>query len=85
MAVDLDLLAVQAGFCPAGDVIGEVVPVKPRRHKALRGQPHRVGKAVQMKKKKFPEFCWDNGTKKFRGNIANQAFSACLSESKFEG
>jgi hypothetical protein len=49
VAVDLALLAVQAGFCPAGDVVGEAAaPDKPRRHKVPRGQPLRVGNAVQM-------------------------------------
>ncbi len=42
VAVDLALLAVQAGFCPADDVVGEAAPDKPRRHKTLRGKPPRV-------------------------------------------
>ncbi len=85
MAVDLAPLAVQAGFCPAGDLGGEAAPDKPRRHKAPRGQPPRVGNAVKMPENVFSEFCWDNGMKNSRGNIANQALSACLSESQFEG
>jgi hypothetical protein len=83
--MDLTLLAVHAGFCPAGDVIGEAAPNKPRRHKTLRGKPPRVGNVVQVQKNVFMEFCWDDGTKNSSGNIANQLLSACLSESKFEG
>ena len=83
--MDLALLAVQAGFCLAGEVVGEAAPDKPRRHKALRGQPPRVGNTVQKPKNVYSKFCWDNGTKNFRGNIANQALSTCLLESKFEG
>ncbi len=37
VAVDIAPLAVQAGFCPAGDVVGEAAPDKPRRQKAPRG------------------------------------------------
>jgi hypothetical protein len=61
--VDLAPLAVQAGFCPAGDVFGKAAPDKLRRHKAPRGQLPRVGNAVQMQKTVFLEFCWDDGTK----------------------
>ncbi len=85
VAVDLAPLAVQSGFCPAGDVIGEAAPDKPRRHKAPRGQPPRVGNAVQMQKNVSSDIYWDDGTKNSCGNIFNQALSACLSESKFEG
>ncbi len=53
VVVNLALLAVQAGFCPAGDVAGEAAPDKPRRHKAPRGQPPRMGNAVQMQKSIF--------------------------------
>jgi hypothetical protein len=52
--------------------------------KVPRGQPPRVGNAAKIKNCLF-EFCWDNGTKNSRGNIANQALSTCLSEGKFEG
>jgi hypothetical protein len=85
VAMDLALLAVQAGSCPAGDDIGEVTPDKPRRHNAPRGRPPRVGNVVQVKKNVFSEFCWDDGMKNSSGNIVNQALSACLLESKFEG
>jgi hypothetical protein len=44
-----------------------------------------MGNAVPMQKNVILEFCWDNGMKNSHGNIANQALSACLSESKFEG
>jgi hypothetical protein len=84
-ALDLALLAVQAGFCPAGGVVGEAASDKPRRHKVPRGQPPRVGNTVQMQKNVFSEFSWDNWTKNSCGNIANKALSARLSESKFEG
>jgi hypothetical protein len=36
VAVDLALLAVQAGFCPASDIVGEAAPDNSRRHKAPR-------------------------------------------------
>ncbi len=85
VAIDLALLAVHAGFCPAGDVVGKAVPDKPRRHKAPRGQPPRIGYVAQMPKNVFSEFCWDDGTKNSFGNIANQTLSTCLSESKLEG
>ncbi len=83
--VDLAPLAMQAGFCPAGDIIGKAAPDKPRRHKARRGQSPWMGNAVQMQKNAYSEFCWDDGAKKSRGNIANQVLSTCLLESKFEG
>ncbi len=63
VAVDLAPLAVQAGFCPAGDVIGEAVLDKPRRHKAPRGQPPRMGNAVQMYKMSFQNFAGTMGRK----------------------
>jgi hypothetical protein len=85
VAMDLALLAVQAGFCPAGDVVGKASIDKPRGHKTPRGQPPRMGNAVHMQKYIFLQFCRDDETKNFRGNIPNQALSACLSESKFEG
>jgi hypothetical protein len=50
VAVDL---AVQAGFCPPGDIVGKAVRDKPRRHKAPKGQLPRVGNAVQMQKNVF--------------------------------
>ena len=53
VAVDLALLAVQAGFCLAGEVVGEAAPDKPRRHMALRGQPPRMGNVVQLQKYVF--------------------------------
>ncbi len=56
MAAGLAPLAVQARFCPTGDVVGEAAPGKPRRHKAPRGQPLRVGNAVQMQKMSFRNF-----------------------------
>jgi hypothetical protein len=63
VAVDLAPLAVQAGFCPANDVVGEAAPDKPRRHKALIGQPPRVGNAVQMHKNVFSKFSGTMGRK----------------------
>ncbi len=53
VAVDLAPLAVQAGFCPAGDIVGEAVADKPRRHKVPRGQPPRVGNTAKMQKLSF--------------------------------
>ncbi len=64
VAVDLAPLAVQAGFCLAGEIVGEAAPDKPRRHKAPRGQPPRVGNAVQIQKNVYSEFCWDNRDEK---------------------
>jgi hypothetical protein len=43
-----------------------------------------MGNAVQIQKNVFSEYCWEDVTKNFRGNIANQVLSG-LSESKFEG
>ncbi len=62
VAVDLARLAVQAGFFPAIDVVGEAASDKPRRHNAPRSQPPRMGNAVQMQENAFLEFCWDDGT-----------------------
>ncbi len=56
VAVDLALLAVQAGFCPAGDIVGEAAPGNSRRYKASRGQLPRMGNAVQLQKKSFQNF-----------------------------
>ncbi len=65
VAVDLVPLAVQAGSRSVGDVIGEPVPDKSRRHKTPRGKPPIVGNVVQGQKNVFSEFCWDNGAKYF--------------------
>ncbi len=83
--VDLALLAVQAGSCPAGDVVGEPVPDKSRRHKTSRGEPPRVGNVVQVKNNVSSEFSWDNRAENSSSNIANQALSACFSKLNFEG
>jgi hypothetical protein len=56
VAVDLASLAMEAGFYPAGDVVDEAAPDKPRRHRAQRGQPPRMGNAVQMQKISFRNF-----------------------------
>jgi hypothetical protein len=85
VAMDLVLLAVQAGFCIASDVVGEATPDETRRYKMPRGQSSRVENAMQMQKNVFSKYCWDDGTKNSCGNIANHALSTCLSESKFEG
>ncbi len=63
VAVDLALLAVQAGSRPAGDIIEEAAPDKSRRDKTLRGEPPREGNVVQMRINAFSEFCWDVGAK----------------------
>ncbi len=65
VAVDLALLAVQAGSRPAGDVIGEPAPDIFRRDKTPRDEPPRVGNVVQMQKNAFSEFCWDVGVKNY--------------------
>ncbi len=52
VAVDLALLAVQAGSCPVGDVVGKLAPDKFRRHKTPIGEPPRVGN-VQVQKNVF--------------------------------
>jgi hypothetical protein len=70
--MDLALLAMQAGSCPAGDVVGEAAPDKPRRHKTLSGKPPRVGNVVQVLKHFFLEFCLDDGAKNSSGNIATR-------------
>jgi hypothetical protein len=73
VVVDLAPPAVRAGFCPAGDIVGDAAQDKRRRHKAPGGQPPRVGNVMQMQKNVFLEFCWDNGMKNSCQNIANQA------------
>ncbi len=60
VAVDLALLAVQAGSCPVGDVVGEPAPDESKRHKTPGGEPPTVGNVVQMQKNVFSEFRWDN-------------------------
>jgi hypothetical protein len=59
VALDLALLAEQAGSCPGVDIIGEPVPNKSRRNKMPGGEPPRD--IVQMQKYVFFKFCWDNG------------------------
>ncbi len=80
MAVDLALLAVQAGSRPVGDVVGEPAPDQYIRNKKPGGNPPRVGNVVQMQKKVFSEFRWYNWAE----NITNQALGACFSKRTFQ-
>jgi hypothetical protein len=68
VAVDLAPLAVHVGFCLAGESL--VRPCQTNLEDT-RGQPSRMGNAVQMQKNVFSEFCRDDGTKNSCGNIAN--------------
>jgi hypothetical protein len=56
VAVDPALLAVLAGFCPAGDVIGKTTPEKPRRHKVLRTSLPGREMLCKCKKMSFQNF-----------------------------
>ncbi len=63
VAVDLALLAVQAGYRPVGDVIGKPAPDESKRHKTQRGKPPQVGNVVQKQKMSFLNFAGAMGRK----------------------
>ncbi len=57
VAMNLGLLAVEAGSRPGSDVGGEPSPDKPRRHHSPGGQPPRMWNIVKWKKMSFLNFC----------------------------
>jgi hypothetical protein len=56
VAVNLALLAVQAGLGPGCHILGQTMPEISRRNKPPVGEPSRVGNVVHVKKMSFQNF-----------------------------
>jgi hypothetical protein len=77
---DRDGLQQQAGVAMDLALLAVQTEFFPAKRQASKDE-----KCYANTEKVFSEFCWDNGTKNSHGNIANQAWSACLSESEHVG
>jgi hypothetical protein len=76
VAMDLALQAVQAGFCPAGDVVGERHTRQTYKTQDAERQASQGGKCCANAKIFLSGILLER-TKNSLGNITNQTLSAC--------